>query len=69
MFTGDKFAASFTGASADITATFTGEKTSVVSGVKYDKATVDATKTKFTGAAIELDVGDIAVSEKTVTVQ
>ena len=69
VFTGDKFAASFTGASADITATFTGEKTSVVSGVKYDKATVDATKTKFTGAAIELDVGDIVVSEKPVTVQ
>ena len=68
-FTGDKFAASFTGASADITATFTGEKTSVVSGVNYDKATVDATKTKFTGAAIELDVGDITVTAKEVTVQ
>lgn len=69
VFTGDKFAASFTGASADITATFTGEKTSVVSGVKYDKATVDATKTKFTGAAIELDVGDITVASQSVTVQ
>ena len=68
-FTGDKFAASFTGTSADITATFTGEKTSVVSGVNYDKATVDATKTKFTGAAIELDVGDITVTAKEVTVQ
>lgn len=69
VFTGDKFAASFTGASADITATFTGEKTSVVSGVKYDKATVDATKTKFTGAAIELDVDDITVASQSVTVQ
>lgn len=68
-FTGDKFAASFTGTSADITATFTGEKTSVVSGVNYDKATVDTTKTKFTGAAIELDVGDITVTAKEVTVQ
>lgn len=68
-FTGDKFAASFTGASADITATFTGEKTSVVSGVNYDKAGVDATKTKFTGAALELAVGDIAVAAKEVTVQ
>ena len=68
-FTGDKFAASFTGTSADITATFTGEKTSVISGVNYDKATVDATKTKFTGAAIELDVGDITVTAKEVTVQ
>lgn len=68
-FTGDKFAASFTGASADITATFTGEKTSVVSGVSYDKAGVDTTKTKFTGAALELAVGDIAVAAKEVTVQ
>ena len=68
-FTGDKFAASFTGASADITATFIGEKTSVVSGVNYDKAGVDVTKTKFTGAALELAVGDIAVAAKEVTVQ
>ena len=67
-FTGDKFAASFTGASADIAATFIGEKTSVVSGVSYDKAGVDAAKTKFTGAALELAVGDIAVAAKEVTV-
>ena len=69
VFTGDKFAASFTGAAADITATFAGEKTSVVSGVNYDKATVDTSTTKFTGAAMELDVGDIAVAAKDVTVQ
>ena len=69
VFTGDKFAASFTGASADITATFTGDKTSVVSGVNYDKATVDAAKTKFTGSAIELAVDNVVVTEKTVTVQ
>lgn len=68
-FTGDKFAASFTGASADITATFTGEKTSVVSGVNYDKAGVDADKTKFTAGAIELAVDDVVVTEKEVTVQ
>ena len=68
-FTGDKFAASFTGASANITATFTGDKTSVVSGVNYDKATVDAAKTKFTGSAIELAVDNVVVTEKTVTVQ
>lgn len=68
-FTGDKFAATFAGASADITATFAGNKTSVVSGVNYDKASVDATKTKFTGAALELAVGDIAVAAKEVTVQ
>ena len=69
VFTGDKFAASFTGASADITATFTGDKTSVVSGVNYDKATVDAEKTKFTGAAVELAVDDVVVTAKEVTVQ
>lgn len=69
VFTGDKFAASFTGSSADITATFTGEKTSVVSGVNYDKATVDAEKTKFTGAAVELAVDDVVVTAKEVTVQ
>ena len=69
VFTGDKFAASFTGASADITATFTGDKTSVVSGVNYDKATVNAEKTKFTGAAVELAVDDVVVTSKEVTVQ
>lgn len=69
VFTGDKFAASFTGASADITATFAGEKTSVVSGVSYDKAGVDAEKTKFTAGAIELDVDDVVVTSKEVTVQ
>lgn len=69
VFTGDKFAASFTGASANITATFTGEKTSVVSGVNYDKAGVDAEKTKFTAGAIELDVDSVVVAPKDVTVQ
>lgn len=68
-FTGDKFAASFTGASADITATFTGDKTSVVSGVNYDKAGVDAEKTKFTAGVIELNVDDVVVTDKEVTVQ
>ena len=69
VFTGDKFAATFTGASANITATFTGDKTSVVSGVNYDKATVDAEKTKFTAGAVELDVDDFTVTAKEVTVQ
>lgn len=69
VFTGDKFAASFTGASADITATFTGEKTSVVSGVNYDKATVNAAGTTFTADAVELAVGEITVAAKDVTVQ
>lgn len=69
VFTGDKFAASFAGASADITATFSGEKTSVVSGVSYDRAGVDAEKTKFTAGAIELNVDDVVVTAKEVTVQ
>ena len=69
VFTGDKFAATFTGSSADISATFAGEKKSIVSGVTYDKAAVDTDNTKFNAAAIELDVGDIAVVAKSVTVQ
>ena len=69
VFTGDKFAASFTGASADITATFTGEKTSVVSGVTYDKATVNDAGTTFTADAVTLNVGEITVAAKDVTVQ
>lgn len=69
VFTGDKFAATFAGAAADITATFAGAKTSVVSGVAYDKATVNAAETTFTGNAVELTVDDIAVTAKEVTVQ
>lgn len=69
VFTGDKFAATFTGASADISATFTGEKKSIISGVTYDKAGVDTAKTKFSGAAIELAVDAITVASKEVTVQ
>ena len=69
VFTGDKFAASFTGASANIAATFTGEKTSVVSGVNYDKATVNAAGTTFTADDVTLAVGDITVAAKDVTVQ
>ena len=68
-FTGDKFAASFTGASANIAATFTGKKTSVVSGVNYDKAAVDTDKTKFTAGAVELTVDNFTVTAKDVTVQ
>lgn len=68
VFTGDKFAATFTGSSADISATFAGEKKSIISGVTYDKAAVDTANTKFNAAAIELAVGDIAVASKSVTV-
>lgn len=69
VFTGDKFAATFTGSSADISATFAGDSIQVVDTVTYDKAAVDADATKFNPAAIELAVGDIAVAAKEVTVQ
>lgn len=69
VFTGDKFAATFTGDAADIDATFNGTKTQVVTGVKYDKAGVDTAATKFTGAAVELAVDDVVVTAKEVTVQ
>lgn len=72
-FTGDKFGATFTGNAAGdaIAATFTGTKAAdaLVTGVSYDKASVNADGTKFTGAAIELDVGDIVVAAKDVTVE
>lgn len=71
VFTGDKFAATFTGSAANISATFSGETATgaLVTGVNYNKATVNAEQTKFTGANIELDVGDITVAAKDVTVQ
>lgn len=59
----------FTGnASGDaITATFTGTAGNVSVSGKYDKANLGTVA--FNGAAIELDVGDIAVAAKDVTVQ
>ena len=69
VFTGDKFAATFTGNEVDVNATFAGTKTQVVTGVSYDKAGVDTDKTKFTGGAVELDVDDVVVTSKEVTVK
>lgn len=71
VFTGDKFAATFTGTSADINATFAGTvaANALVTGVNYDKASVNAEGTKFTGQNITLAVGDIVVASKEVTVQ
>lgn len=69
VFTGDKFAATFTGDKNTVNATFTGTKTQVVSAVSYDKATVNAAGTTFTADAVELAVGDITVASKEVTVQ
>lgn len=60
-------AASFEGAVSDIAASFTGIEGDVnVSGNCHDYAIKTA---QFNGAAIELAVGDIKVSEKSVTVQ
>ena len=69
VFTGDKFAATFTGDKNTVNASFTGTEVQVVSGVTYDKATVNAADTKFTADEVELAVGDIAVAAKEVTVQ
>lgn len=69
VFTGDKFAATFTGDKNTVNAAFTGTEVQVVSGVTYDKATVDATQTTFTADAVSLAVGDITVAAKDVTVQ
>lgn len=69
VFTGDKFAATFTGDKNTVNASFTGTEVQVVSGVTYDKATINAADTKFTADEVELAVGDIAVAAKEVTVQ
>ena len=69
VFTGDKFTATFTGDKTIVNASFTGTEVQVVSGVTYDKATVNAAETTFTADAVELAVGDIAVAAKDVTVQ
>lgn len=59
--------ATFTGDTVDVNATFAGTEGDIsVSGKCHDYAVKTA---QFNGAAIELNVGDITVSEKTVTVQ
>lgn len=68
-FTGDKFGATFTGSETEVSATFNGTKVQVVSGVNYDKATVNEAATTFTADASEFDVGTITVASKEVTVQ
>lgn len=69
VFTGDKFAATFIGDKNTVNAAFTGTEVQVVSGVTYDKATVNAAETTFTAEPVELAVGDITVASKEVTVQ
>lgn len=61
----------FTGTSANIDAEFAGTTTkdALVTGVNYDKASVNAEGTTFTSDAVSLNVGDITVAAKDVTVQ
>lgn len=70
-FTGGKIAATFAGTSANISATFAGteQANALVTGVTYKQAAVNAEDTKFTGAAVELAVGNIEVAAKEVTVK
>lgn len=66
----DSATATFTGDEVDVTgATFTGNAATIEVSGNGKTYAVDTANTKFTGAAIELAVGDIEVAEKTVTVQ
>ena len=59
----------FTGDKNTVNAAFTGTEVQVVSGVTYDKATVNAAETTFSANPVELAVGNITVASKEVTVQ
>ena len=61
----------FTGTAADIAAEFAGTvaRNALVDTIKYNAASVNAEGTTFTADAVTLNVGDIAVAAKDVTVQ
>lgn len=61
----------FTGTAADIAAEFAGTvaKDALVDTIKYNAASVNAEGTTFTSDAVSLNVGDITVAAKEVTVQ
>lgn len=61
----------FTGTAADIAAEFAGTvaKDALVDTIKYNAASVNAEGTTFTSDAVSLNVGDITVAAKDVTVQ
>ena len=62
--------ATFTGSEVAVTgASFSGNTATIEVAGKGKSYAVDAANTKFNGVAIELDVGDIVVAEKNVTVQ
>lgn len=65
-FTGDKFGATFTGASSDITAKFAGTEGEVSVSGNYDKASVKSAS--FTGTEATISHG-VAKSNVTVTVE
>ena len=66
----DGASATFTGSEVDVTgATFSGDAATIEVAGNGKTYAIDADNTKFNGAAIELNVGDIVVTEKTVTVQ
>ena len=68
--THDVASATFTGSEVAVTgASFTGDAATIAVSGKGKTYAVDAANTKFNGAAVELAVGDIKVSEKNVTVQ
>lgn len=67
--THDVASATFTGSEVAVTgASFSGDAATIEVAGKGKAYAVDAANTKFNGAAIELAVGDIVVSEKNVTV-
>lgn len=67
-FTGDKIQAGFTGTSSEITANFEGDSVAVSVSGNYDKATIDAEKTNFTGAKTTI-TPTLTKTNKTITVQ
>lgn len=68
--THDVASATFTGSEVAVTgASFSGDAATIEVSGKGKTYAVDTANTKFNGAAIELAVGDIVVTEKEVTVQ
>ena len=66
VFTGDKFTATFSGVSSDITATFAGTESAVSVSGNYDKASVSSAS--FTGTEATIS-HEVTTGSKTVTVQ
>jgi hypothetical protein len=66
----DSASATFTGSEVEVTgATFSGDAATIAVRGQGKTYAIDTENTKFNGAALELNVGDIAVAAKEVTVQ